>query len=130
MSMKPSPGVSRMFPTTPGAAGGAGVTGGSVGATVNVQVAAWSASATALPAAPGESNTTSGHSKVRPAHAWGHVSNDAQVLEAGGQFVPIPRRQAHADGQQRERRAIVEQPLVRLGQPRGSARLRRHDGRR
>ena len=50
-----------------------------------------------------------------PAHARGHVANDAQVLEAGGQLVPIPRVQAHADGQQRERRAIAEQPLVRLG---------------
>ena len=48
-----------------------------------------------------------------PAHARGHVSNDPQVLEAGGQLVPIPRVQAHADGQQRDWRAIVEQPPVR-----------------
>src|SRR6478735_11424356 len=62
----PSPGVTAMLRIA-GMAGGAGVAvGPGVAATVNVQVASWSATATALPAWAGVSNTTCGQSNVAP----------------------------------------------------------------
>src|SRR6188474_3834400 len=61
----PSPPTTLMPPT-------AGMLGGGVGAgvggrtTVNVQVASWSATATAVPASSAVSNTVCGQSKVAP----------------------------------------------------------------
>ena len=62
-SIRPSWAVSRM-PRT--AAGTGPRLGTGVGATVNVQVASWSATATALPASSGDSNTTCGQSNAVP----------------------------------------------------------------
>ena len=64
-SILPSPAVAWM-PVTAGMAGG-GVGAGVGGRTaVNVQVASWSATATAVPASSAVWNTVCGHSKVAP----------------------------------------------------------------
>ena len=62
-SIRPSRGVSLMLRTAPGVGTGSGVT---IGATVNVQETSWSATATALPASSGDSNTTCGQSNRAP----------------------------------------------------------------
>ena len=61
--IRPSSGVAATPRTAAGAGGGVGA---GVGATVNVQVASWSACATAAPALSGVSKATVGHSNVAP----------------------------------------------------------------
>ena len=115
ISTRPSPAVSRMPWTGPGAgpAGGVGDGGGGdEGATVNVQVAFWSATATALPASSADSNTTCGQLNAVPVTQagmsrmiWRPTSPVSSVSRWAGSR-PMPT------GQQRERRAIPEERVA------------------
>ena len=113
--MNPSPGVSRISRGAPGAAGGAGVVGGSVGATVKVQVAACSAAATALPAASGESNTTSGHSNVVPLTHGGMSRTTRRSSRPAVSSSRSPAARPMPTGSSANRRAIAKEPVECLG---------------
>ena len=79
---------------------------------MNVQVASWSATATALPASSGDSNTTCGQSNVAPLTQAGMSLVIRMPVEPGLERRPVLGRQAHPDRQQRERRAAPEEPVV------------------
>ena len=80
---------------------------------MNVQVASWSATATALPASVGRLEHDLRPVERRAADAGRHVLDDPHAVEPGLERRPVLGGEAHPDRQQRERRALPEQPVLR-----------------
>ena len=78
---------------------------------MNVQVASWSATATAFPASSAVSNTVCGQSNVAPLTQAGMSVMIRIRFEAGLEGGAVLGREPHPDRQDRERRAVPEQPI-------------------